>query len=252
DRYGRADFAGPRAPEEGRRVRDPDQSAGGHLEDSELVRRPESVLRRAKNAVRVVSVALELEHAVDEVLQDAWACDGAVLRHVADEDGCDTAALRHAEQTRRRFPPLRHGAGRRSELARVQRLHRVDHADVGLLLLERRADGVELRLGEDRHVVGAAPPLPAEAHLGHRFLAGDEQRPPAAAADGAERGEEQRGLADARLASEQYERGGHEAAAEDAVELGHARRDPRSLLDANVSEPLRRAWSARGGLSVAN
>src|SRR6185295_4749116 len=66
-----------------------------------------------------------------------------------------------------------------------------------------------------------------------------------------ERGEEQRGLADARLSAEQYERGGHEAAAEDAVELGHARRDPRSLLDANVSEPLRRAWSARGGLSVA-
>ena len=71
------------------------------------------------------------------------------------------------------------------------------------------------------------------------------------AGDGAERGEEQRGLADARLAAEQHERGGHEAASEDAVELRHARGDPRSLLDANVPEPLRRAWSARGGLSVA-
>ena len=174
--------------------------------------------------MRVVAVALELEHAVDEVLQHARACDGAVLRHVADEDGCDPAPLRHAEQARRRLPHLRHRAGRRSELARVERLHRVDHADVGQLLLERRADGVELRLGEDRHVVGAAEPLRAEAHLGHRFLAGDEKRPPAAAGDGAERGEQQRGLADARLAAEQHERGGHEAASEDAVELRHARR----------------------------
>ena len=42
--------------------------------------------------------------------------------------------------------------GRRAELRRVERLHRVDHADVGPLALERRADGVELGLGEDLDV----------------------------------------------------------------------------------------------------
>ena len=49
------------------------QAGAGHLEHSELVRRAEAVLRGAQDAVRVVAVALELEDAIDEVLQDARA-----------------------------------------------------------------------------------------------------------------------------------------------------------------------------------
>ena len=44
---------------------------------------------------------------------------------------------------------------------------------------------------------------------------------------GAERREQQRRLADAGLAADEHERGRHEAAAEHAVELGDAGRDPR-------------------------
>ena len=47
---------------------------------------------------------------------------------------------------------------------------------VGRCGLERRADDVELRLGEDRDVVGAAEALGAKAHLRDGLLAGDEQR----------------------------------------------------------------------------
>ena len=89
------------AAEELRRVGHADEPGAGHLEDAELVRRAEAVLRRAQDAVRVVAVALELEHAVDEVLEHARAGDRAVLRHVADEDRRDAGLLRDAQQPRR-------------------------------------------------------------------------------------------------------------------------------------------------------
>ena len=51
----------------------------------------------------MVAVALELEHAVDEVLEHARAGDRAVLRHVADEERRDARLLRDAEDAAR--PP---------------------------------------------------------------------------------------------------------------------------------------------------
>ena len=136
---GGADLAAGRTPEELGRIGDPDEAGACHLEHAELVRRAEAVLRRAQHAMRVVAVALELQHAVDEMLEHAWARDRAVLRHVPDEDRRDAELLRRAHQPRRSLAHLRNRAGRRADLGRIQRLHRVDHADVGPLRLERRA-----------------------------------------------------------------------------------------------------------------
>ena len=47
---------------------------------------------------------------------------------------------------------------------------------VGPLALERRADRLELGLGEDLDVSGASEPLGAELHLRNRLLARDEER----------------------------------------------------------------------------
>ena len=87
-------------------IGDPDEAGGRHLEDSELVRRAEAVLDRAKHAVRAVAVAFELEHAVDEVLEDARAGDGAILRHVPDQEDGDAFLLRQPEQATGGFPHL--------------------------------------------------------------------------------------------------------------------------------------------------
>ena len=83
---GGARLAGDRLAEDLRRVGHAGEPGAGHLEDAELVRRAEAVLHRAQDAMRVVAVAFELEDAVDEVLEHARAGDGAVFRHVADED----------------------------------------------------------------------------------------------------------------------------------------------------------------------
>ena len=79
-------------------IGDADEAGPGHLEHAELVRGAEPVLDRPQDPVGVVPVALELEHAVDEMLEHARPCDRAVLRHVPDEDRRNALLLGHAKQ----------------------------------------------------------------------------------------------------------------------------------------------------------
>ena len=77
------------------RVEDLDEAALAHLEDADVVGRPEAVLERAQRAVRALALALELQHAVDEVLEHARAREGALLRDVPDEHDRGALALGH-------------------------------------------------------------------------------------------------------------------------------------------------------------
>ena len=58
-----------------------------------------------------VAVSLELEHAIDEVLEDAGACHHAVLCNVADEEQRDARLFRHAQEPGGRLAHLRDRAG---------------------------------------------------------------------------------------------------------------------------------------------
>ena len=62
----------------------------------------------------------------------------------------------------------------------------------------------------------------AHAHLRHRLFAGDVDRVAAALRIGGQRLQDQRGLADARIAADQQRRARHQPAAADAVEFGDA------------------------------
>ncbi len=238
-RDGRARLAVDGAPEHLGRIGNADEAGARHLEHADLVRRAEAVLHGTQHAVCAIPVAFELQHAVDEMLEYARARDGAVLRHMADEDRRDAVLLRDAQQPAGRLAHLRNRARSRAELGRVERLHRVDHADLGTFRLERLADDVELGLGEDLDVRRAAEPLRAELHLSDGLLARD-QKHTALAAHRLERSEQERRLADAGLAADEDERRRDDAAAEHAVELGDAGGDPLRVLDLDVDEPQER------------
>jgi hypothetical protein len=62
--------------------------------------------------------------------------------------------------------------------------------------------------------------------------------------------EQQRRLADAGLAAEQDERTGHDAAAEDAIELADAGRQPRRIGELNLGVQLRDAAGAKLGVAI--
>src|SRR5262249_44691023 len=105
-RDGGSDLAPGTASEDLGRIGDALQTCPGHLEHTELVRRAKSVLDGAENAMRVVPVALELEDAIDEMLEHARARDRSVLRHVPDEYRRDAGRLGRPQQTRSGFAHL--------------------------------------------------------------------------------------------------------------------------------------------------
>ena len=106
----------------------------GHREHADLVGRAEAILDRAHHAEAAAGLALEIQHGVDHVLEDARAGDHAFLRHVPDDQH------RHAGSTwrsaRARAADSRTCAadpGDDSTLGREHRLDRVDdeHARAG-------------------------------------------------------------------------------------------------------------------------
>ena len=80
----------------------------------------------------------------------------------------------------------------------------------------------------------AAQALGAQAHLRRRLLAGDVEHVAAGRDQVAQRGGGDGGLADAGRAAQQHQRAGHDAPAQDAVELADAGREARDVrrLDA--------------------
>ena len=232
----RPDLARVCRPEQLRRVRHAHEPGAGHLEHSELVRGAEAVLRRAKDAVRVVAVTLELEHAVDEMLEHARPGNRSVLRHVTDEDRGHARLLRNPHEPAGRLAHLRDGPRRRGDVRGVESLDGIDDAHVGPLALERLADGVELGLRQDAHRLGAADARGAKGDLRRRLLARDEHGALSRPRHRAENAEQERRLPDPRLAGHENERGWHEPASEHAVELRNPRRQAVGFRRAHLAE----------------
>ena len=82
-----------------------------HLEDANLVGRPEAVLHRAKDSELVAALAFEIEDGIDHVLDHARAGDRAFLGDMADEHQRSARFLGPAHQFLRAGADLRHRAG---------------------------------------------------------------------------------------------------------------------------------------------
>ena len=123
-----------------------------HLEDADLARRAEAVLQRAQRPVGPLALALEGQHAVDQVLEHPRSRDRALLGHVPDQDHRHAALLREPHQPARHLAHLPDRARAARHRRVVEHLHRVDDADVGALGVDRREHRVEVGLGHDRHL----------------------------------------------------------------------------------------------------
>src|SRR5215218_2889087 len=215
------------ADETGGGVEHLDEPVPAHLEHARLAGRAEAVLEPPQGAVGALALALELQHAVDEVLEHAWAGERPLLRHVPDEQHGDAMHLRDAHDLARDLAHLPHRAGRAAERARVQRLHRVDDAHVGPLPLQCRQHGREVRLGDrgNPQRVPARKPLGPQLDLRRRLLGRDVEGSAPGPGEVGERHRRERRLADPRRAADQHERAGNDASAEDAVKLADAGRE---------------------------
>ena len=117
------------------RVQHGSEAVASHFQHADFVGSAEAVLDGADNAVLVIPVALEVDDRIYHVLQDARACNLAVLGHVSDEHGDAARVLCKNHQVQGAFPELGHGARRAGKVLLVDRLDGVDDQNLGLDLL---------------------------------------------------------------------------------------------------------------------
>ena len=209
--------------EQAARVGDADEPGFGHLEQAELVRRPEAMLHGPQQPERVVAVALEGEHRVDHVLEHPRTGQAALLGHVADEQDGDAAPLGLLHEAVGALTDLRDRARRRAQLRVDHRLDGVDDDRGRTNLVEGGDDGRQDALGHEPQAGRqGTEPLGPRPHLLLALLGRDvEHRLPRGRPLG-QGLQQERGLADAGLAAQEGDRARHEPSAQDPVELGHA------------------------------
>ena len=160
------------------RIGDLEQAGLGHLEDADLVGRPEPVLGRPQEPERGVPLALEVEDGVDEVLEGLGTRDRAVLGHVADEDDRDPVALGEVHQPQRRLADLADAAGRARRARRPSRSGpKSTTTSAGPLGPGRLDDPPDVVLGEDPDAARGRAGQEAEARRAEADLAAAIPRP---------------------------------------------------------------------------
>ncbi len=218
--------------EQSGRIGDALDSVVVQLETADLVGCAEAVLDTAHHAQRGRPVTLEVQHDVDEVLERARPRDGAVLGDVADQDHRDASGLgRHGERRGDRTD-LGDAAGDAVGFGGGHGLHRVDHDQRGLHRLDVAQRGLQVGFGGQVYlVVGAPGAFGTQSDLSGRLLTRQVERAAARLRPAVRDLEQQRRLADPRIARQQGHRSGDEAAAEHAVQFAYPR-----------AEVARRAW----------
>ena len=124
DRSG--DARPPIGEEQLRRIGHAREPGARHLEQAELVGRAEAVLHRPQQAQGVVALALERQHGVDDVLEQAGTGERAVLGDVADEHDRHAAPLGVDDQGLGALAHLDDRPGARRELRVGDGLDAVD------------------------------------------------------------------------------------------------------------------------------
>ena len=171
----------------------------------------------------MAALALEIEHAIDHVLEHAGAGDLSLLGDVADEHENRAGALCEPDQLLGGAPHLGDRPRRRVQVVEIHGLDGIDDHHVGRrLALQARRDIADVDgSGKPHRCAGEAEPGGAHADLLQSLLARDVGDPPAAPRKRRGGLEEQGGLADAGVAREQDGRARHEAAAHNPVDLAN-------------------------------
>ena len=144
--------------------------------------------------------------------------------------------LRVARELRGAFAQLRDRPGRRLQRFRPQRLDRIHHRDLRPLRFQGCDDALELDFRDevDRPRIQREAPRP-QRDLFRRLLARDIEglaRP----SHGRKYLQQQRRLADARIAADQHHLARHQAAAQHAIELANAGRQALQFARFDLAE----------------
>ena len=131
-------------------------------------------------------------------------------------------ALGHQHQPPGAFAHLADAARRRAHPFQVDGLDGVDHRQHRTQLLQLLHDRLQVVLSQHQEAVaGDVQPLRPQLELLHRFLARNVDHRAEGAGDLVGQLQQERGLADPRVAADQDEGAGDYAPAQDLVQLAH-------------------------------
>ena len=187
-------------------------------------------------------LTLEVEHGVDQVLEDTRPGQGSLLGDMADQERRDPSPLGDRHEPSPALPNLGHAAGGGLQRGQKHGLDRVDDQDLWLHGVELGLHGDEIGLRpQEQSIAADAQALGAQLHLGGRLLGRHVQDRRRRRRQRASRLDEQCALADSRIAPDEHERARHHAPAEHAVELTDAGPETVRVLHGNVAERARPA-----------
>ena len=229
-------------------VGDAGQAGLGHLEQPELTRGSEPVLRGPQQPQGVVALSLEREDGVDDVLEHTGSGEGPVLGDMADQQGGNGRRLGHLQQLRGALADLGDRPGRGSQLGVEHGLDGVDDDNVGAQVGDRPQHVGKRRVREQPQPrQQSTESLGPQTDLLGGFLSRHQQ---GARPRGGHRRhglEQERGLADTRLAANQRDRAGDDAARHDPVELRQPGRPRRRRRGVHVGDRARGLRRERAG-----
>ena len=136
--------------EEFRRVVDGAQPVGVHFVNAEFGRRSEAVFDAAEDAIEIMAVAFELQHAVHDVFQHLRPCDTPLLGDVADEQHGHALVFGEFQQGGCALTDLSYAAGRAFYRLGVHGLHRVDDEQFGINGAHLLEDALHARFAEEQ------------------------------------------------------------------------------------------------------
>jgi hypothetical protein len=158
--------------EDGRRIANLLETRIRHREEGHLVHRAKAVLRGPQQAVATAGVAFEIQHRVDQMLQELRTGDAAILGHMADNEDRRPACLRKAHQRRGALAQLLGRARTRGDCGELHRLDRIDDEERRLPLGSECQDPVEVVVGDEDELGRRKTETPCpQGGLGHGFLA---------------------------------------------------------------------------------
>ena len=199
------------------------EPVAGHLHEAELVGGAEAVLQRAQHAQRVMTIAFERQHGVDDVLERARARERTVLGDVTDEQRRDAELLREPlrAHARRRAPGATEPGPPGASGSCTAWIESIAITSGRIASACAHTSGSDVSQTTSRSGRERAEPVGAQAHLRGRLLGAHEQAARAVGRHRAERLQHERALAHAGLAADERDRTRDEPAAEHPVELGH-------------------------------
>ena len=175
----------------------------------------------------MATVALEIQHRIDHVLDHLGTGDLAILGDVADQQHAGAALLGKTDQGFRPGFQLRDAAGCGLDRRRPQRLDRIDDGDGGRLVLAQRGQNVGNVgfSGQQHRGIIESQPLGAQPYLGDGLFARDINDALTFAGKCRQGLQQQRRFADAGVTADQHPGTWYKTAARNPVELANASDD---------------------------